>query len=201
MIKEFNIVIAGVGGQGVILMSELLGNAAVKDGLHVRGSEVLGMAVRGGSVSSTIRIGDKVQGPLTPTGKADVLVGMEPAEALRNISYLQKSSIVILNNEKVVPFSVSIGESTYPTTEIIVQKLSYASERIIQLSATQIAREAGSIQSANIVMLGALFGSRQLPIKIDTIKEQIKSRFSEKLALVNIKAFELGYQACQKALG
>jgi indolepyruvate ferredoxin oxidoreductase beta subunit len=200
MIKEFNIVIAGVGGQGVILMSELLGNAAVKDGLNIRGSEVLGMAVRGGSVSSTIRIGDGVLGPLAPTGKANVLVGMEPAEALRNISYLQKSSMVILNTEKVAPFTVSIGGSPYPSIEIIVQKLNRASNRIVQVSATQIAREAGSIQSANIVMLGALFGNRQLPIKIETIKEQIRSRFSEKLVPVNIRAFELGYQACQKAL-
>jgi indolepyruvate ferredoxin oxidoreductase beta subunit len=200
MIKEFNIVIAGVGGQGVILMSELLGNAAVKDGLNVRGSEVLGMAVRGGSVSSTIRIGNGVQGPLAPTGKVDVLVGMEPAEALRNISYLRKSSLVILNTEKVVPFTVSIGESAYPLIETIIQQLKNASDNIIQISATQIAREAGSTQSANIVMLGALFGNRHFPIKIESIREQIQSRFSEKLAAVNIRAFELGYQACQKAL-
>lgn len=200
MIKEFNIIIAGVGGQGVILMSELLGNAAVADGLNVRGSEVLGMAVRGGSVSSTIRLGDGVSAPLAPNGKADVLVGMEPAEALRNIAYLWQSSLVIINTEKVVPFTVAIGESTYPKTETIIEKLSSASDRIIQLSAAQIAREAGSIQSANIAMLGALFGSEQLPVKAETIKEQIQSRFSAKLAPVNIRAFDLGYQACQKAL-
>lgn len=200
MIKEFNIIIAGVGGQGVILMSELLGNAAVADGLNVRGSEVLGMAVRGGSVSSTIRLGDGVLAPLAPTGKADVLVGMEPVEVLRNIAYLWQSSLVIINTEKVVPFTVAIGESTYPKIETIIEKLSSASDRIIQLSAVQIAREAGSPQSANVAMLGALFGNGQIPIKIETIKEQIQSRFSVKLAPVNIRAFDLGYQACQKAL-
>jgi indolepyruvate ferredoxin oxidoreductase beta subunit len=201
MIKEFNIMIAGVGGQGVILMSELLGNAAVKEGLNVRGSEVLGMAARGGSVSSVIRLGDGVQAPLMPTGKADVLIGMEPVEALRNIAYLGPSSSVILNIEKIPPFTVAIGESTYPDLETIIEKLEDASGRVIQISAVQIAREAGSALSANVAILGALFGSRQLPIKMETVKEQIRSRFSAKLAPVNIRAFDLGYQVCRKALG
>ena len=95
MVKEFNVLITGVGGQGVILMSELLGNAAVSDDLNVRGSEVLGMAVRGGPVISTIRIGSEVHGPLIPMGKCDVLAGMEPSEALRNITYLSPSSLVM----------------------------------------------------------------------------------------------------------
>ncbi len=198
MTKEFNIVIAGVGGQGVILMSELLGNAAVKDGLNVRGSEVLGMAVRGGSVSSTIRLGEAVLAPLAPTGKADVLVAMEPVEALRNISCLSKSSTVILNTEKVIPFTVSSTGSTYPELGTIIENLSKASDSIIQLNAVQIAGEAGSKQSANVVMLGALFGQGKLPIKIETIKEQINTRFPERLAPVNIKAFDLGYEAYQR---
>ncbi|GAH36815.1 unnamed protein product, partial [marine sediment metagenome] len=107
MIKEFNILITGVGGQGVILMSELLGKAAVEEGLKIRGSEILGMAVRGGSVTSIIRIGDEVYGPLIPLGKCDTLIGMEPSEALRNITYLSKSSLVILNTAAIVPFTVS----------------------------------------------------------------------------------------------
>ncbi len=200
MIKEFNIVIAGVGGQGVILMSELLGNAAVRDGLNVRGSEALGMAVRGGSVSSTIRLGEAVLGPLAPTGKADVLVAMEPVEALRNISYLSKSSTVILNTEKVVPFTVSSTGSTYPELETIIENLNRASDDIIKLNAAEIAGEAGSAQSANVVMLGALFGQGQLPIKIETIKQQIEARFSERLTAVNIRAFDLGYEVCRKVL-
>src|SRR4030042_122897 len=139
MTNEFNIVIAGVGGQGVILMSELLGNAAVADGLNVRGSEVLGMAVRGGSVSSTIRLGDEALAPLAPVGQADGLVG-------------------------------------------------------------KIAAEAGTAQSANVVMLGALFGQGHLPIRIDTIKKEITARFNERVAPVNIRAFDLGYEEAQKAL-
>lgn len=200
MIKEFNVLITGVGGQGVILMSELLGNAAVSDGLNVRGSEVLGMAVRGGSVISTIRVGSEVYGPLIPMGKCNILIGMEPSEALRNITYLSPSSLVILNIAKIVPTSVFIGESSYPSLEEIVGKLSEIASRVIRLNATQIAEEAGSIMAANIVLLGALFGTEQLPIKLETTKEQIRARFSAKLAPVNIKAFDLGYQTCQQAL-
>ena len=200
MIKEFNVLITGVGGQGVILMSELLGNSAVKDGLNVRGSEVLGMAVRGGSVSSTIRIGSEVHGPLTPTGKSDILVGMEPAEALRNVSYLSKSSLVILNTEIVVPFTVSLGISKYPSLREIVEKLDSVSRKVITLNAAQIAKQAGSALAANIVMLGALFGTGRLPIKIETIKEAIQARFPAKLVPINMRVFDLGYQTCSQAL-
>lgn len=200
IVKEINILIVGVGGQGVILMSELLGNAAVGDGLNVRGSEVLGMAVRGGSVASTVRIGSEVYGPLIPMGKGDILIGVEPVEALRNITYLSKSSLVILNTRKVVPFTVPLGESEYPSLEKIIERLKGVANKVIILNATQIAEEAGSPVSANIVMLGALFGTGQLPIKIETIKETIQTRFSAKLAPVNLKAFDLGYQKCQQAL-
>jgi indolepyruvate ferredoxin oxidoreductase beta subunit len=200
MVKEFNILITGVGGQGVILMSELLGKSAVKDGLRVRGSEILGMAVRGGSVTSIIRIGDEVYGPLIPMGKCDALVGMEPSEALRNITYLSKSSLVIVNIAVTLPFTVSLGKSKYPTLEEILGKLSQASGKVVKLDATQLAQQAGSLLTTNIVMLGVLFGSEQLPINTDTIKETIQARFPAKAAPTNIKAFDLGYQACQQAL-
>jgi len=200
MVKEFNILITGVGGQGVILMSELLGKSAVEEGLRVRGSEILGMAVRGGSVTSSIRLGDEVYGPLIPMGKCDALVGMEPAEALRNITYLSKSSLVIVNIVITFPFTVSLGTSKYPSLEEILEKLDNASGRVIKLDATQIAQQAGSLLTTNIVMLGALFGTGKLPISIETIKETIRARFPAKTAPVNIKAFDLGYQACQQAL-
>jgi len=200
MVKEFNILITGVGGQGVILMSELLGRAAVADSLRVRGSEILGMAVRGGSVTSAIRIGEDVYGPLIPTGKCHTLVGMEPSEVLRNISYLSKSTLVVLNTAVTVPFTVSIGESKYPSLEEMIRQLGKAADRIIQLDAAQLAQEAGSRLATNVVMLGALFGTGQLPIKTATIKETIQAHFPAKVAPVNIKAFDLGYEACRQAV-
>ena len=199
MVKEFNILITGVGGQGVILISELLGRAAVTDKLRVRGSEILGMAVRGGSVTSAIRIGEEVYGPLIPTGKCNALVGMEPSEALRNIACLSKSSLVLVNTAVTIPFTVSVGESKYPSPEEILRQLGKASSKIVQLDAAKTAQDAGSRLATNIVMLGALFGTGQLPIKIDTIKETMRERFPAKLAPVNIKAFDLGYEACRQA--
>lgn len=181
-------------------MSELLGNTAVSDGLNVRGSEVLGMAVRGGSVVSTIRMGSEVYGPLIPAGKADILIGMEPSEALRNIAYLSESSSVILNTQTIVPFTVSLGGSSYPSLEKIVDKLKEIASKVVVLDAAQIAEEAGSSLAANVVMLGALLGTGQLPIKIKTVKEAIQARFPAKLASINFRALELGYKKCQQIL-
>jgi len=200
MVKEFNVIICGVGGQGVVLMSELLGNAAVKDGLDVRGSEVLGMAQRGGSVFSNIRIGSEVYAPLTPEGRCDILIAVEPSEAMRNIVYLSESSLVFLNTRKVVPFTVFLGKSGYPSLHEIVEKLTKVSGRVIPLDAAQIAEEAGNPLSTNVVMLGALFGTGRMPIKIETMKAVIRTRFPDRAASVNITAFELGYHVSRQAL-
>ena len=195
-VKELNIIITGVGGQGVVLMSEILGNAAVRDGLKVLGSEVLGMSQRGGSVFSNIRLGDEIYSPMTADGKCDVLVALEPSEALRNIQYLNKNSIVIMNNRKIVPAMVSLGKSAYPELEDIWRKLQAVAGRVIYLDAIDLAEKAGSRQSTNVVMLGALFGCREMPISVDTVKALIRERFSAKAAEVNIKAFDLGSRVC-----
>jgi len=196
-VAEFNILIAGVGGQVVILISELLGDAAVRDNINIRGSEVLGMAVRGGSVVSIIRLGSDVYAPLIPAGKGDILIALEPSEALRNSAYLSQSSTVILNTETIVPFTVSLGDSSYPGLDEIKTRLNTVAQKVITLNAKQIAEEAGSPLSANIVMLGTAFGASQFPIKIETIKEAIKARFKARLAQTNINAFDLGHQHCQ----
>ena len=200
MVKELNIIICGVGGQGVVLMSELLGNVVVKDGFNVRGSEVLGMAQRGGPVFSNIRIGSEVYAPLTPEGKCDILVAMEPSEALRNIGYMSKSSTIILNTRTIIPSTVFLGQSEYPSLHRILEKLNKVSDEVITLDAAQIAEEAGSLLSTNVVLLGALCGTALLPIKIETLKELIQARFSAKAASVNIRAFDLGYLRYQQAL-
>ncbi len=118
--NEINIIISGTGGQGVVLVSELLGNAAVNGGVAVKGSEVLGMAQRGGSVFSNLRLGGDVIAPMTPEGKVDVLVAVEPSEALRNIHFLAKNSVVVLNTTTVMPYTVYLGQSGYPTSDEIV---------------------------------------------------------------------------------
>lgn len=198
-VKELNIIIAGVGGQGVVLMSEILGNAAVQEGYKVRGSEVLGMAQRGGSVFSNIRIGSEVFAPMTADGKCDVLVGLEPSEALRNIQYLNKSSVVIMNNRKVIPATVSMGKSTYPEIEVIRQKLEAAAGRVIVMDAIELAEKAGNRQSSNVVMLGALFGCGKMPVSVETVKGLIGERFTGKAADINIKAFDTGFAIARES--
>jgi indolepyruvate ferredoxin oxidoreductase, beta subunit len=200
-VKELNIIIAGVGGQGVILMSEVLGNSAVQDGLKVRGSEVLGMAQRGGSVFSNIRLGEDVFSPMTPDGKCDLLVALEPSEALRNIQFLNKNSIVIMNIRKVIPATVSMGKSTYPEIDQIKSKLETVAGKVIGLDAVEMADRAGNRQTSNVVMLGALFGTGKMPIKVETVKGSIKERVPAKAVDVNMKAFDIGFEAIKKSLG
>lgn len=196
-IKELNIIMAGVGGQGVVLMSEILGNAAVREGIRVRGSEVLGMAQRGGSVFSNIRFGEEVFAPLTTDGKCDILVALEPSEALRNIQYLNKQSIVIINNRKIIPSTVSMGKSHYPEIKEIEDKLKTVTSQVITVDATDLAEKAGNRQSINVVMLGTMFGCGKMPIKLETVKAAILERVPPKAADVNLKAFELGRKVCE----
>jgi indolepyruvate ferredoxin oxidoreductase, beta subunit len=198
--KEFNIIICGVGGQGVVLLSELLGGAAVRDGVTVKGSEVLGMAQRGGSVFSNIRLGGDELAPLTPEGKVDVLIAIEPSEALRNIQYLVKGGVVVLNSRTVMPFTVYLGKSGYPDIKTIQDGLGKVTNKIITLDATALAEKAGSAQAANVVMLGALYGTGLVPMTVETAKALILGRFKGKTGETNIKAFDLGYEEVQKAL-
>jgi indolepyruvate ferredoxin oxidoreductase, beta subunit len=199
MTGEYNILIAGVGGQGVILISELLGRAAVIDGLPVRGSEILGMAVRGGSVVSLIRLGPDCFGPLIPEGKGDLMISMEPAEALRNAGYMSDHSLAVVNTQRVIPVGVSLGQGKYQDLDVILAKVASRGCRMVQMDAQKLAAGAGSELSANVVMLGAAFGAGNIPIKLETIKAAIQERFSPKLAPVNIKAFTLGFELGENA--
>lgn len=186
---EFNILICGVGGQGTILASYVLGNAALKEGLKVRLGEIHGMAQRGGSVVSHVRMGDEVYGSVIPLEKADVIIAFEPLEALRNISSLKKGGKVILNTERMNPISVSLGESEYPQIEEIISTLSEKG-KVYSFNATEIAKKIGNQVTMNMVMIGAL-SFLEIPIKNETLLETINSVLGKKAEL-NIKAFEAG---------
>lgn len=186
---EFNILICGVGGQGTILASYVLGNAALKEGLKVRLGEIHGMAQRGGSVVSHVRMGDEVYGSVIPLEKADVIIAFEPLEALRNISSLKKGGKVILNTERINPISFSLGESEYPQIEEIISTLSEKG-KVYSFNATEIAKKIGNQVTMNMVMIGAL-SFLEIPIKNETLLETINSVLGKKAEL-NIKAFEAG---------
>lgn len=198
--KPLEVIICGVGGQGVVLLSELLGTAAVEAGIAVKGSEVLGMAQRGGSVFSNLRLGGGGYAPLTPEGRGDILLALEPSEALRNIQYLSRSSIVILNTNRILPPTVFLGKSGYPDIEEILDNLRSVSKKVVALDAAKLAREAGNIRTANVVMLGALFGTGLLPVTVDVIKGVVGNRVPSKAIDANLKAFDTGYNEVQQGL-
>lgn len=196
MKKKTSIVLTGVGGQGVITAANLLGKAAVKAKIGVFVSEIHGMAQRGGAVVCTVRMGD-VSSPLLPSGTADVLLSMEPVEALRNICYLSKKTKVITDKTPVIPFTVAVGGDQYPTVEDIFKELSSHAE-LYPVDALQIAKDAGAIITKNTVMLGALAASGVLPFKPAVLLETILEAVPEKYRDVNKKAFEGGMKAIKQ---
>jgi indolepyruvate ferredoxin oxidoreductase beta subunit len=187
--SECDIVVVGVGGQGVILISHIIGKSALKSGYPVRGAETHGMAQRGGSVISHIRLGCEF-GPLVPAGGADILLALEPAEALRYGHYVSKDGVALVNTYPVLPTTVTTGLSTYPPLEEILTPLRQVCSTVKTLDATGLAVKAGSPQAMNVVMLGAL--STYIPLReellIESLSESIKAKYQE----VNRRAVEFG---------
>jgi indolepyruvate ferredoxin oxidoreductase beta subunit len=188
---DYNIILAGVGGQGVLLFAEILGNAAVQDGLNVRVSELHGMAQRGGAVVSDIRIGEKALAPTVLEGTADAIIGLEPLEALRNIKYASGRTIVLINTTTTKP-GVTSQNMTYPPLETIIEKIGLFTRNIATIDATTIAKTLGNVAIQNIVMLGAFVALTKLPVKLETIKNSIRESVPEKYVEINLKAFEAG---------
>ncbi len=188
-----NIVLTGVGGQGVITAANILGKAALKAKVNVFVSEVHGMAQRGGSVICTVRIG-KVSGALTANGTADVIVGMEPIEALRYIQYSNKKTKIITDINPIIPFTVATGEEAYPDLKVVFKELeSYG--KLYKIDAVKIAKDAGAIITKNIVMLGALAATSVLPFKTEILLETILETVPAKYKEINKQAFESGLKA------
>jgi indolepyruvate ferredoxin oxidoreductase beta subunit len=190
--KECNIVIAGVGGQGVLLTAEILGNSALIEGYDVRVSEIHGMAQRGGSVVCDVRIGKRVYAPTIPDGMADIMLGLEPIETLRYLRFTSSKTLIIMNTRLVKPSSVLMGIAKDLSSHDIIQIINRYYNNTILIDAMDIAIKAGSPIVQNIVMLGALASTNHLPININTLKESIKQLVSPKYLELNIRAFELG---------
>lgn len=192
---KYSIQLVGVGGQGVLLASAVLGNAAVAEGLEVAMSEVHGMAQRGGSVQSTVRLGHEIYSPLIPQGGADLLLGFEPAETLRNITSVNKDSYIITNTSPIVPISVSIGQGVYPPLEEILDALRSVNDHVVAIDATAKAIEAGKAITANAVLIGAIAAVKGFPLSKGRVLDALLEAVPAKAKDVNVRAFELGYLA------
>jgi indolepyruvate ferredoxin oxidoreductase beta subunit len=193
--NTISIAIAGVGGQGVLTLAEILAKAALADGLNVRVGEIHGMAQRGGHVVCSVRIGRNVRGPIIDPGTADILVGFEPVETLREIHLVKKGGHVLMSNHVQYPVAVSMGKAEYPSEEEILQTVKKFTDKIIQFDALKLAVDAGSSRSLNMVMLGSIIGTGLSPISQDAAWNAIRNAFPKKFESINIKAAEKGAAA------
>ncbi len=190
MKPSFDILIVGIGGQGTVLASNVLGEACIIEGRSVRSAETHGMAQRGGSVESHIRIGGKFGSLITP-GTADILIAFDLLEALRYRHYLPVGGRVIANRSLVIPTSVYQQGLMAPDEESIITAL--ADLDLVCIDASRLAEEAGSSLSQNIVMLGAASGD--IPLRVETLEEAVRRCVPQKTIEVNEKAFRLGRAA------
>jgi indolepyruvate ferredoxin oxidoreductase beta subunit len=191
------LIIVAVGGQGNLLASRVLGEAATISRVPVRMSEIHGMAQRGGVVESALVFGN-AKSTIISDAEADVMVGFEPAEALRALKKCNASTTVITSTAPLQPFTAAIGKGVYPDIDEICRLIASKCARLIALDAAALAREAGNVLSVNMVLLGALAATDLLPLSASSIKDAI-GRISRKPFLeANLKAFELGGQQAEK---
>jgi len=188
MVNVFNILISGVGGQGVLLTSKVIAEAALLSGLDVKQSEVHGMAQRGGSVLSQVRIGDKVFSPIISEGEADLLIGFEPLETARYLHFLKDGGAVIYNTRTIGTIGVSIAAEKYPAD--INETIKKHARTVISLDGTQLAVAAGDKRALNLVLLGAAL--THLPLKESSILDAIVNTVPKKVLEINQKAFAAG---------
>lgn len=190
---KYTIQIVGVGGQGVLMASMVLGNAAMNAGYKVAMSEVHGMAQRGGSVLSTLRFGDDVISPLEAVGNADMIMGFEPVETVRNLSLANKDSVILMNLDPVLPSMVAAGFEEYPDIDVLKKAVTDVNPNLNTIDATSIAIEAGKAVAANAVMIGAVAAMEGFPLSKEVLLEALKMQVPAKFLDLNVKAFEMGY--------
>jgi indolepyruvate ferredoxin oxidoreductase, beta subunit len=187
-VNVFNILIAGVGGQGVLLTSKIIAEAALLQGLDVKQSEVHGMAQRGGSVLSQVRFGDQVFSPIVAEGEADLLIGFEPLETARYLHFLREDGTVVYNTRPIGTIGVSIGKEVYP--QEIHETIKKFVSKVHPFDATNVAVEVGEKRAVNLVLMGAVL--RFLPLKESVVNEAITNSVPKKVLDINRRAFLAG---------
>ena len=188
--KTVSIMIVGVGGQGSLLASKLLGRLLVDEGYDVKVSEVHGMSQRGGSVVTYVRYGDRVNSPIVTTGEADFIISFEKLEAARYAEFLKKDGRIIVNTQEIDPMPVIVGRAVYPSH--VLNELESRDVTVDAVDALSLAEKAGTAKAVNVVLLGRL--ARSLPaIPKEAWQDAIKSSVKPKFVEVNLRAFDLGY--------
>jgi len=186
--------LCGVGGQGTVLASRIIASAAMEKGLFARTAETIGMAQRGGSVVSHVRIGENVPSPMIPQGKADLILGFEPGEALRNLGYLKEGGTVILCAEEVQPVTAALASVEY-SGKTIIDYLKTKVDRLIILDTERIIKECGSPKVINVALMGAMAASGIMDISLEEISTALKKKVKPQFFEMNEKALQLGAEA------
>jgi len=192
------LVIVAVGGQGNLLASSVLGEAALLTEIPLHMSEIHGMAQRGGVVESALVFGDATS-TIISDGEADLLVGFEPSETLRALNKCNPNTVVITNLAPLMPYTVNIGQGVYPDLKELQELIQRKTAKLIAFNAAELAKEAGNVLAVNMVLLGALVQTGILPLSIDNVKEAMKRKTKPQFLESNLKAFELGVAAAEKA--
>ena len=195
--KELNFLIAGVGGQGTVVASDILSDVGSENGYDVKKSDILGLAVRGGSVVSHVRWADKVHAPMIEEGGADYLIGFEWLETLRRLSYIRPEGTIVVNDCRLDPIMVSSGEAEYPEKEAILEQLKRAAKTVHVIPGLQTALELGNARTLNIVVMGALSSLLEPPASL--WEEIVRKRVPEKLVKLNLEVFRRGRELIQIA--
>lgn len=186
-----SVIIVGVGGQGTLLASRILGFAMMKQGYDVKVSEVHGMSQRGGSVITYVRYGDKVYSPVIETGEADLILSFEQLEAARYLPFLKTGGTVVVNTQKIDPMPVITGNSQYP--EGLLEKIEGKDVKVLAVDALALAEQAGSSKAVNVVLIGAM--AKKMEVEKDAWMDALENCVPPKFIEMNKKAFELGYNA------
>jgi indolepyruvate ferredoxin oxidoreductase, beta subunit len=191
--KPYNFLVTGVGGQGTVVASDILAAVGLEAGYDVKKSDVLGLAVRGGSVVSHIRWGDRVHSPIVPEGQVDVLVAFEYLEGLRWLDQLRPEGAIVVNRQRIFPVVVSAGRAEYPTLSETHAALQEAAQNVYVVPGLDIAQELGNTRTLNVVLLGALSGLADISpeIWLAVIKKRVPARVAD----INTEAFRRGRQA------
>ncbi len=187
-----NVLLVGVGGQGVLLAARVIGECAMRQGHQVVMSEVHGMAQRGGSVSAIVRFGDEVLSPLIPLGGADTIIAFEPAEMYRALPFAHASTKIVSDTSRVIPMSVTSGGAEYPSIEDLIVSAQKAGLSVLAFDATALAKQAGSPMVGNSVLLGAVAETGALPLSKESLLAALIDTVPAKHREMNRKAFELG---------
>jgi len=199
--KDFNLVVVGVGGQGIVTLGNIVAEAALKEGLDVKTSELHGLAQRGGPIPFHVRFGKKIYSSIVMGGEADLVIGLEPLEALRAAYFgsKEKKTVFVFDTWRIIPSSILTQKEDYPTIKQIEINLKKFSSKAIKINASDIAKkETGSVVSTNVYLIGYCLGKKFIPLKKKSVIEGMKEVINEKYFEMNKKIFELGFNFRKK---